>query len=85
MTNVERSLTVVTLFVAAEKLHQMVTLRYKKERLAIINYSLGLFSKDITKYFTRMQVPSNFWIFQDSEYSSDYEYVWVSNMPGFMI
>lgn len=54
MTNVERSLTVVTLFVAAEKLHQMVTLRYKKERLAIINYGLELFPKDITKYFTGM-------------------------------
>ena len=26
----------------------------KKERLAIINYSLELFPKDITKYFTGM-------------------------------
>ena len=32
-----------------------------------------------------MYIPSNFWIFQGSEYAPDYEYIWVPNMPRLII
>ena len=49
------------------------------------SYSLELFPKDNTICLRGIQLPSDFWIFQGSEYAMDFEYVWVPSMPGFII
>ena len=48
------------------------------------NYSLELFSKGFAKSLTGIEIPSNFWIFQGSEYATDYEYDSVPNIPVFI-
>ena len=46
---------------------------------------MEIFLKDITVYLTRMYIPLKFWMYQGSEYATDYEFVWFPNKPGFII
>ena len=57
-------------------------------QLATVLEPLWAYKKQMEKHIKCthiMYIPSNFWIFQGSEYAPDYEYIWVPNMPGFII